>query len=91
MLFLYITRIPLEEFKDRHFCDYTQWISTTDDELCAHCIRIISLRLCIDEMTDLEYWKYMNATVFESHRLREKCVAMYSVLFEEYFAMGGPL
>ena len=49
------------------------------------------LRLCIDEMTDLEYWKYMTATAFERHRLREKCVAMYSVLFEEYFVMGGPL
>ena len=42
-------------------------------------------------MTDLEYWKYMTATAFERHRLREKCVAMYSVLFEEYFVMGGPL
>ena len=33
----------------------------------------------------------MNATPLERIRLREKCVEMYFVLFQEYTAMGGVL
>ena len=90
LLLLYISRITLEEMRQRQYCEFTYWINTTQDDLCTHCIRILSMRLCIDDMSDRNYWKYMKATPLERIRLREKCVELYFVLFQEYTAMGGP-
>lgn len=80
-----------EELKQRDYCEFTDWITTANDDLCTHCIRILSIRLCIDDMTDVNYWKYMKATPLERLRLREKCVYMYFELFEEYTTIGGQL
>lgn len=80
-----------EEMKERQFWKFTWWINTLEDELCVHCIRIISLRLCIDKITDCNYWKYMNTTALETIRLQEKCVNLYRNLFQEYEEMGGQL
>ena len=55
LLHLYISRITLEELKNRQLCQFTLWKNTTEDELCAHCVQIVSLRLCIDEITDASY------------------------------------
>ena len=53
--------------------------------------KILGIRLCTDDMSDRNFRKYMNATLLERIRLREKCVEMYFVLFQEYTAMGGAL
>ena len=90
-MLLYISRITLEEMRQRQYCEFTYWINTTHDDLCTHCIRTLSIRLCIDYMSDRNYWKYTKATPLERIRLREKCVELYFVVFQEYTAMGGPL
>ena len=42
-------------------------------------------------MSDRNFRKYLKTTPLERIRLREKCVELYFVLFQEYTAMGGPL
>ena len=90
-MLLYISRITLEEMRQRQYCEFTCWINTTHYDLSTRCIRILGIRLCIDDMSDRNFRKYMNATPLERIRLREKCVEMYFVLFQEYTAMGGAL
>ena len=83
---LYISRITLEELKNGQLCQFTLWKNTTEDELCAHFVRIVGLRLCIDEITDASYWKYMNATAFARAQIQQKCVLLYFRVFEEFWA-----
>lgn len=85
MLLLHISRVTLQEMNERERCEFTDWISTTN-KLCSRCIRIFSVKLCIDNITDRNYLKYINATSSERVRLREKCVLLYLALFEQYAA-----
>ena len=91
LLLLYTSRTTLEEMRQRQYCEFTYWINTTHNDLCTHCIRILGIRLCIDDMSDRNFRKYMKATPLERIRFHEKCVELYFVLFQEYTAMGGPL
>ena len=91
LLLLYTSRITLEEMRQRQYCEFTYWINTTHNDLCTHCIRILGIRLCIDDTSDRNFRKYMKATPLERIRFHEKCVELYFVLFQEYTAMGGPL
>lgn len=67
----YISRTILLEMKERSWCQFTLWTNTTKDDLCAHCIRIVSLKLCIEDITDAGYWKYMNTTAFERAQMEQ--------------------
>ena len=75
MLILYISRVTLQEMNERECYEFTDWISTTD-KLCSHCIRILSVKLCTDNITDRNYLKYINATSSERVRLQEKRVLL---------------
>ena len=88
LLLLYTSRITLEEIRQRQYCEFTYWINTTHNDLCTHGIRILGKRLCIDDMSDRNFRKYMKATPLERIRFHEKCVELYFVLFQEYTAMG---
>lgn len=90
-MLLCISRATFEELKQREYGDYTEWKNTANDNLCTHCIRIVSIRLCIDEITEYTYWKYMKATPLERQLMHEKCVEMYFDLFEDYIELGGEL
>ena len=83
-MLLYISRTTLEELKYRQLCQFTLRKNTADDELCARCLGIVSLKLCIDEITDAGYWKYMNATAFERAQMQQKCFLLYFRVFEEF-------
>lgn len=61
-------------------------------QIYAHTsVRILSLRLRIDELHDFAYWNYMKTTPERRRFLREKCIGMYVTLFEEFIEMGGQL
>ena len=63
------------------------WTNTTKDDLCAHCIRIVRLKLCIEDITDAGYWKYINTTAFERAQMEQKCLMFYPrVMFEFWFS-----
>ena len=88
-LFLYISRTICEELKGRECCEFTEWVNTQKDALCTHCLRILNLRLCLDEMRDVAYWEYMNSTSERRQFLCEKFIALYFYLFQEFIEMGG--
>ena len=46
-------------------------------------ISIVSLKLCMDDITDAGYWKYMNATPFQKAQMQLKFFVMYLRVFEE--------
>ena len=82
----YISRTILLEMKERSWCQFTLWTNTTKDDLCAHCIRIVSLKLCIEDITDAGYWKYMNTTAFERAQMEQKCLIFYPRVMFEFWA-----
>ena len=63
---------------------FTLWKNTAGDELCTHCVGIVSLKLCMDDITDAGYWKYMNATLFQKAQMQLKFFVMYPRVFEEF-------
>ena len=79
-MLLYIPRTTLEELKYRQLWQFTLWKNTAEDELWAHCVRIVSLKLCMDDITDAGYWKYMNATPFQKAQMQLKCFVMYPLV-----------
>ena len=83
---LYISRTILEEMRERSLCQFTLWTNTSKDDLYAQCIRIVSLKLCIEDITDAGYWKYMNATAFERAQMEQKCLMLYPSVFFEFWA-----
>lgn len=76
--------------KTREQYQYTEWVNTMDSELRTHFIRI-TFRLCLDELHDVAYWKYMEAAAERRRFLREKCISLYVNLFEDYIELGGEL
>ena len=65
-LLLYISRAAFEELKRRDYCEFTEWINTQNADWCTHCVRILSLRLCIDELHDLR-----TGIIWKQHQKRE--------------------
>ena len=47
-------------------------------------ISIVSLKPCMDDITDAGYWKYMNATQFQKAQMQLKFFVMYPRVFEEF-------
>ena len=47
-------------------------------------ISIVSLKLCMDDITDAGYWKYMNAALFQKAQMQLKFFVMYPRVFEEF-------
>ena len=47
-------------------------------------ISIVSLKLCMDDITDAGYWKYMNATPCQKAQMQLKFFAMYLRVYEEF-------
>ena len=47
-------------------------------------ISIVHLKLCMDDITDAGYWKYMNATPFQKAQMQLKLFVMYPRVFEEF-------
>ena len=82
------SRRTIEEIGERAFCFHTQWVNTSTDELCAHCLRILTSRL-IDDYIDLNYWKYLRATAEYRRKAHENCFILDVTLFEEWIEMGG--
>ena len=72
--------------KERSWCQFTLWTKTTKDDLCRHCICIVSLKLCIEDITDAGYWKYMNTTAFERAQMEQKCLILYPRVMFEFWA-----
>ena len=62
------------------------WTNTTKDDLCAHCIRIVRLKLCIEDITDAGCWKYINTTAFERAQMEQKCLMFYPRVMFEFWA-----
>lgn len=63
--------------KERSWCQFTLWTKTTKDDLCGHCIRIVSSKLRIEDITDAGYWKYMTTTA----QMEQKCLMSYPRVF----------
>ena len=68
---------------------FTQWVNTSTDERCAHCLRILTSRLIIDDYIDLNYWKYLRVTSEYRRKAKEICFVLCVTLFEELIEMGG--
>lgn len=50
---LYIFRSVCEELKDRDYCEFTDWLNTANDDLCTHCVGILSTQLCLEDYIDV--------------------------------------
>ena len=55
----FASRPLLNKIEERPSYVSTQWINTNEDNICAHCYRIFSFCLCIDDYSDFAHDQYL--------------------------------
>ena len=71
--------------RQRQYCEFTYWINTTHDDLCTHCIRIVGIRLCIDDMSDRNFLEiHEGNTVRENSFARKMCGIVFCIISRIY-------